>query len=138
MLSQIARSVREKAKSAVLRFSAVAEARTSGLSSILDRDDGLSHVSAHDKYGFTVNGILMRGSVLVFRHFTLLWNVQSALHVSPRSLAIAHMVKPRPELLIIGTGDSVAQVNPALFGYFSRKGISVEPLPTVRRCPADL
>lgn len=48
------------------------------------------------RYGFTVNNIHMRGSVLVFRNFSLLWNVQRIVDVTPRNIAIAHMISPRP------------------------------------------
>ena len=103
-----------------------------GITTMLDKDDGLSHIGAHDKYGFAVNGIHMRGSVLVFKNFTLLWNVQRVLDVCPRNLAIAHMIRPRPDILLIGTGDRMENVNPSLYAYFSRKGIAVEALSTVR------
>lgn len=44
----------------------------------------------------------------------------------------AYMNERAPaELLIIGVGEKPANINPSLFAYFSRKGISVEPMTTV-------
>lgn len=102
-----------------------------GLTNIIDKEDGISIVTTHDKYGFTVNNIHMRGSVIVFRNFTLLWNVTRVIDISPRNLAIAHMVRPRPELLLVGTGEKADNINPALYAYMARRGISVEALSTV-------
>jgi uncharacterized protein len=107
-----------------------------GLTNIVDRDDGLSFIRGHDRYGFDVNGIKMRGSVIVFPYFTLLWNVARVLDVSPRSLAVAHMIKPRPEHLIIGTGDQMENINPSLYAYFARRGISIEAQSTVHAIAA--
>lgn len=39
---------------------------------------------------------------------------------------------PHVDLFILGTGERLVDVNPSLYGYFSRKGISVEPMSTVR------
>lgn len=103
-----------------------------GLTSIIDKDDGVSVITSHDKYGFTVNNIHMRGSVIVFRNYTLLWNVTRVIDISPRNLAIAHMVRPRPELLLVGTGETADNINPALYAYMARRGISIEALSTVR------
>ena len=108
-------------------------AAPAGVASMLDhRDDAPSHISGYDRWGFTVNGVRLRGSVLVFRNFSLLWHVARVLDVCPRNLAIAHMVKPRPELLLLGTGDRMQNVNPSLYAYFARHGISIEALSTVR------
>jgi len=77
-----------------------------------------------------VNNIHMRGSVLVFRNFTLLWNVQRAVDISPRNLAAVHIIKPHPEILVLGTGDSIVNVNPVLYPYLARKGVSLEVMST--------
>ncbi|RYG52957.1 hypothetical protein EON66_09270, partial [archaeon] len=69
--------------------------RTS-LSSILSPPAGKSRIGGADAYGFLVNGIAMRGSVLVFPTFALLWDVQHAHAICPRSLAPVHMVSPQP------------------------------------------
>ena len=89
-------------------------------------------VQAHDRYGVTVNGIRMRGSVIVFGSFALLWNVRSVAEVAPRNTAVVHAVRPKVELLLIGAGDVSPNVNPSLYGYFQRRGVAVEPMSTVR------
>jgi len=110
-------------------------AAPAGLSSLVggavSADGALSHIGGWDKHGFTVNGLHLRGSVLVFPRFSLLWHVPGGVAtVSPRVLAAAHMVRPRPELLLLGTGATSANVNPALYAYCARRGMALEALPT--------
>ena len=102
------------------------------LSPMLDRMDGLAVIGGFDKYGFNVSGVRMRGSVLVFGNFALLWGVGSAVDVSPRSLAPLHMVHPKPELVLVGTGRTTVHVNPAVYAYMARHGIAVEVMGSVR------
>lgn len=101
------------------------------ISGMLERMDGTTNIISTDKYGFNVNGIFMRGSVIAFSNFTLLWNCLRVAEASPRNLAIVHSVRPKPEVLIIGTGEKLENINPALYGYFSRKGISIESMSTI-------
>jgi len=105
------------------------------------QDDRRTHILGHDRYGYTVNSIRMRGSVLCFPNFTLLWSPTRVRDVSPRSLAPVHMIRPKVELVLLGTGGFGAgaredeqrdceDVNPALFNYLSRKGVALESMPT--------
>jgi hypothetical protein len=99
---------------------------------MLDRMDGFTTIVGYDKWGFTVSNIHMRGSVLVFPTFTLLWDVARAVDITPRSISPVHMVSPKPEYLIIGAGtDTATHVNPALYAYLSRRGISLEVMDIV-------
>jgi uncharacterized protein len=102
------------------------------MASLAHQDDAPTRIMGHDKYGFTVNDIRMRGSILAFANFTLLWDVQHAVEISPRNLAAVSVIRPKPEILLIGTGEKMVNVNPALFAYFSRRGIAVDAMTTVR------
>lgn len=102
-----------------------------GMTSLIEANDAWSTIQAHDKYGFKVNGIYMRGSVLVFKNYTLLWDVQRAADISPRNSAMVHMLRPKVDILLVGTGDYTVNLNPSLYAYFSRKGISIEAMPTM-------
>lgn len=139
------------------RAPALFQRRFLSVANLVEQDDALSQITAHDKFGFKVNGVHLRGSVIVFRNFSLLWNVQKAVDISPRNAAVVHMLEPRvgacpfsqplsspnqsalrhtassnADLFIVGTGEKLLEINPSLYGYFSRKGVSVEPMSTVR------
>ena len=94
------------------------------------QDDRPTRILAADKWGFNVNNVRMRGSILAFADCTLLWAVTSVRAISPRSLAPVHMLRPRAEVCLIGTGDAAEDVNPALFGYMSRRGVALEVMTT--------
>jgi uncharacterized protein len=99
---------------AILRSPRAQPRRFSSLANVIENDDSLSSILAHDRYGFYVNGIHMRGSILVFRKFTLLWNVQKAVDIAPRNAAIVHMVKPRVGALAVSNNaylPGASQVN---------------------------
>jgi uncharacterized protein len=99
---------------------------------VFAKDDALTDIQSWDDYGFRVNNIYMRGSVLCLPQFTLLWDVQHISDVSPESLSPVLMLRePRIRLLLIGTGSRMRNVNPMLFGWFSRRGIAVEHMATV-------
>jgi uncharacterized protein len=101
-----------------------------GASALERGADGLQRVVSADRYGFNVSGVFMRGSVVVFRDFTLLWDCARVADASPRNLAVVHAVRPRPDLLLLGTGEDMRNVNPALYAYFARAGVAVEPMAT--------
>jgi NADH dehydrogenase [ubiquinone] 1 alpha subcomplex assembly factor 3 len=102
------------------------------LAPLSDRLDGRTSLNGFDAAGFNVNGVHMRGSILAFPDFTLLWNVLRAVDVSPRALAPVHMIRPRTEILLVGTGARIENINPAVYGYMSRRGVAVEVLTTAQ------
>lgn len=101
------------------------------LANMIETDDTMSVIQAHDKYGFKINGIHMRGSVIVFKNYTLLWDVSRVEDIGPRQAAAVHMLRPKVDLLIIGTGEHTRNINPSLYAYFARKGVSVEVMSTM-------
>jgi uncharacterized protein len=93
-------------------------------------------IQSSDRFGFRINDIYYRGSVLALPRLSLLWDVQHVSDVSPESLSPVLMLRePRIRLLLVGTGSRMRNVNPALFGWFSRRGVAVEHMATVRRSP---
>jgi uncharacterized protein len=46
-------------------------------------------------------------------------------------LHASHSTSVCADILFIGTGDTQQNINPSLYAYFSRKGISIEPMQTV-------
>lgn len=71
-----------RATGALLARFAAAAAPARSLASLADMDispqmdSASTSIDAWDDYGYQVNGIYMRGSVLCFPSFTLLWDVQ--------------------------------------------------------------
>ena len=103
------------------------------ISPLLDRMDGLTTIVGYDRWGFNVSNVHMRGSVLVLPTFTLLWDVRAAVDICPRSVAPLFMFTPKPEFVLVGAGlGEERHVNPALYAFLARKGISLEVMSIVR------
>ena len=60
----------------------------------LDQREGGMSIEAMDEYGFTVNGIQMRGPVIVFPEFCLLWNVPSIQEATVEAFTPVWCLKP--------------------------------------------
>jgi len=81
-----------------------------------------------------VNGHNLRGSVICFPTFSLLWKVNHIANITPESLVpILIPKRPRIEFLIIGSGPShgvIKNINPEIYDFFSRRGVAVEAMAT--------
>ena len=96
----------------------------------LQADSDKTSIQGYDRFGFNVNGIFMRGSVICFPTFTLLWDAQSIKDATPESLAPVYMVKPRISALLV---LSVGWVRPHCSDIRHRK----VRCSVLRRCLAD-
>ena len=61
-----------------------------------------------------------------------MWNVADAEEIKPHSLEIMNYVKPRPDYLIIGTGEKQVSLDFTFYEHFRRMGITVDSCPSVR------
>jgi NADH dehydrogenase [ubiquinone] 1 alpha subcomplex assembly factor 3 len=83
-----------------------------------------------DNY-FLVNHYWIPGSVIVFPQRYFMWNILDASEIKPHTLEIMQYIKPRPDYLIIGTGDETIHFDPEFYEHFKRLGISVDTCPSV-------
>ena len=51
------------------------------------------------------------GSVIIFPKRFFMWNVIEAEEIKPHTLEIMNFVKPRPDYLIIGTGETTINLD---------------------------
>jgi uncharacterized protein len=61
-----------------------------------------------------------------------MWNVINAEEIKPHTLEIMNYVKPRPDYLIIGTGEKNISLEFSFYEHFRRMGITVDSCPSVR------
>ncbi|KAA8496961.1 NADH dehydrogenase ubiquinone 1 alpha subcomplex assembly factor 3 [Porphyridium purpureum] len=87
---------------------------SAGLGVIRARTGGaVTHTASRErviieKYGrnsFEISGVDLRGAVLVFPSFALLWNVRTAAEIVPGAFVALTTLNPRPDLLLLGLGD---------------------------------
>jgi len=81
---------------------------------------------------FLINHYWISGSVILFPSRYYMWNVAEADEIKPHTLEIMNFVKPRPDYLIIGTGEKNVQLDFSFYEHFRRMGITVDTCPSVR------
>jgi NADH dehydrogenase [ubiquinone] 1 alpha subcomplex assembly factor 3 len=72
--------------------------------------------------------------VIVFPDKYYMWNITEAEEIKPHTLEIMNFVKPRPDYLIIGTGEQNIQLDPGFYEHFKRMGITVDTCPSFEAC----
>uniref|UniRef100_A0A5B7BW90 NADH dehydrogenase [ubiquinone] 1 alpha subcomplex assembly factor 3 n=1 Tax=Davidia involucrata TaxID=16924 RepID=A0A5B7BW90_DAVIN len=90
-------------------------------------DDQL-RFQGYTETGFTVNGAKYEGSVLCVGNLLMSWSPNKFPEITPESLSIFQTVRPIPEILILGCGRHVEQVDPELQRFIRSTGMKLETL----------
>lgn len=80
---------------------------------------------------FLINHYWISGSVIVFLQRFFMWNVADASEIKPHTMEILNFVKPRPDYLIVGTGEKHISLEFSFYEHFRRMGITVDTCPSV-------
>merc|ERR1712086_809070 len=92
-------------------------------------------VQAYDPGGFVINSVDMRGSVLVFPNFTVLWDVWDIQEVTIESLSPILVSRPEIDVLVIGCGERLTHnIDPEVTKYFRKQGVVIELMNSVNAC----
>ena len=83
---------------------------------------------------FLINHYWIDGSVIVFPKRFFMWNILDHTEIKPHTMEIMNFIKPRPDYLIIGTGESLIKLPDSFYEHFKRMGISVDTCPTFEAC----
>jgi len=60
-----------------------------------------------------------------------MWNILEANEIKPHTLEIMNYIKPRPDYLIVGTGEVNVNLDETFYEHFRRMGITVDTCPSV-------
>ncbi|XP_075430606.1 NADH dehydrogenase [ubiquinone] 1 alpha subcomplex assembly factor 3 isoform X2 [Ascaphus truei] len=101
----------------------------------LERDSpDIMFVDSYSTHGFVINGDKVIGPCAVIPRSILQWNVGCHTEISLESLALFHMLVPRIEILVLGTGDRVERLDPNILKFMRQKGVAVEVQDTPNAC----
>lgn len=92
--------------------------------------EGRQLVQSYRPGGFTVSGIRHAGSIIVLPDRTLPWAASVVGEVTAESLAPLRDARPPVELLLLGTGQGFALVDPTLRAALRTLGIVVDGMTT--------
>lgn len=103
--------------------------------SVMQREPGSGvMISSYSPHGFNINGNRVFGPCAVLPPAILQWNVGSHTDITEESISLFHMLEPRIEILVLGTGARVERINPSVLALLKKKGIAVEVQDTPNAC----
>ncbi|KAJ1693524.1 hypothetical protein LUZ63_010222 [Rhynchospora breviuscula] len=76
--------------------------------------------------GFTINGTKYEGSLLIVENKIMTWAPKKFSDITPQSLSIFQVVRPVPEILILGCGRNIFPVDPELRRFIRSTGMKLE------------
>ncbi|XP_068010309.1 NADH dehydrogenase [ubiquinone] 1 alpha subcomplex assembly factor 3 isoform X1 [Melanerpes formicivorus] len=91
-------------------------------------------IEGYTSRGFTISGNLVVGPCAILPRAILQWNVGSYKDVSHESLSLFRLLEPQIEILVLGTGDRVERLHPAMLKQMQNCGIAVEVQDTPNAC----
>ncbi|CAI7784013.1 unnamed protein product [Closterium sp. NIES-53] len=113
--------------------SAVARAAEPSNFNVLEgaaESSGRVFITAYDDKGFTVGGRDLDSSILCVGDLALCWSPSCLADVTPDSLALFQLIRPQPELLLLGTGQRMQAVPGELREFVRACGMKLEVLST--------
>ncbi|XP_072277309.1 NADH dehydrogenase [ubiquinone] 1 alpha subcomplex assembly factor 3 [Pyxicephalus adspersus] len=101
----------------------------------LERDSpDIMFVESYSPQGFIINSNRVFGPCAIIPRAILQWKVDSHKDISYESLSIFHLLVPRIEILVLGTGSRVERLDPQLLKLMRQKGVAVEVQDTPNAC----
>ena len=93
-----------------------------------DGGDGGPDVSiqGYDGAGFVVGNEYIRGAIFCYGSRYFAWDVPRASQITPDSLAAAEVVKPKPDILVIGCGSRTQMLAREVTDYLRLKRMGCE------------
>ncbi|XP_020789871.1 NADH dehydrogenase [ubiquinone] 1 alpha subcomplex assembly factor 3 [Boleophthalmus pectinirostris] len=103
--------------------------------SIMKKEQGSGPmIQSYSSRGFNIDGNRVFGPCAVLPPAILQWKVGSHTDITEESVSLFHMIEPRIEILVLGTGAKVERIDPAVLALLKKKGISVEVQDTPNAC----
>ena len=94
------------------------------------RFPGRAPINAYGNGGFRFADMSHRGSLLALPSGIQPWQAVSAADIDAASLAVVLAEADAIDILLIGTGDDLVPLGPAIRQYLADAGISADPMAT--------
>ncbi|XP_030275272.1 NADH dehydrogenase [ubiquinone] 1 alpha subcomplex assembly factor 3 [Sparus aurata] len=103
--------------------------------SVMQKEPGSGvMILSYSPQGFNISGNRVLGPCAVLPPAILQWNVGSYKDITEESVSLFHMLEPRIEILVLGTGERLERINPSVLALLKKKGIAVEVQDTPNAC----
>uniref|UniRef100_A0A7N6BJB8 NADH dehydrogenase [ubiquinone] 1 alpha subcomplex assembly factor 3 n=2 Tax=Anabas testudineus TaxID=64144 RepID=A0A7N6BJB8_ANATE len=91
-------------------------------------------IHSYSPRGFNIDGNKVFGPCAVLPPAILQWKVGSYKDITEESVSLFHMLEPKIEILVLGTGSRLERINPSVLALLRSKGIAVEVQDTPNAC----
>ncbi|TNM88870.1 hypothetical protein fugu_005124 [Takifugu bimaculatus] len=91
-------------------------------------------IQSYSPQGFNIDGNRVFGPCALLPPAILQWKVGTYKDITEESLSLFHMLEPKIEILVLGTGAKVERINPTVLAMLKKKGIAVEIQDTPNAC----
>lgn len=99
---------------------------------LIPPDTGIIRIDGYDDTGFIVGDVQVEGSIICCEDLWLCWSPTMLGDITPDSVTgIFDLLKPIPELLVLGTGSRTEPVPEGVLRALRERGVSIEVLDTV-------
>ncbi|EGG19216.1 hypothetical protein DFA_02464 [Cavenderia fasciculata] len=89
-------------------------------------------IDGYAEQGFSVNKVLVPGSIVATPTLLLLWDIHSAQDITLESLSILNIIDPQLEFVIIGTGKERKALDEQLIKDVQKRfGVNIETMATI-------
>lgn len=95
---------------------------------------GDTQVESYASWGFTVNGVAIRGPVLLLPRACFLFKPQSLAELTPKSLLSLDLLETPLSMLILGCGRQSRRMPASVRAWLEERGASAEALATAHAC----
>ncbi|KAF0034910.1 hypothetical protein F2P81_012668 [Scophthalmus maximus] len=103
--------------------------------SVMQREPGSGiMIHSYSSHGFNIDGNRVFGPCALLPPAILQWNVGSYKDITEESVSLFHMLVPRIEILVLGTGARLERIDPSVLALLKSKGIAVEVQDTPNAC----
>uniref|UniRef100_A0A0C9S806 NADH dehydrogenase [ubiquinone] 1 alpha subcomplex assembly factor 3 n=1 Tax=Wollemia nobilis TaxID=56998 RepID=A0A0C9S806_9CONI len=76
--------------------------------------------------GFLANGVQYEGSLICISNLIVSWSPKQFSEVTPDSLSIFQLLRPAPEILVLGCGKQTKLIDPSIKNFLRTNHIKVE------------
>lgn len=92
-----------------------------GFARIAETEKGMTKFTGFYPGGFYINNVQVPGSVLASHDMYMLWRPRSMADVTPESLVFLELIRPAPQVLVLGCGASATPLPGPVSEYLARQ-----------------
>eukprot|EP00197_Chlamydomonas_leiostraca_P012813 CAMPEP_0202861412 /NCGR_PEP_ID=MMETSP1391-20130828/2822_1 /ASSEMBLY_ACC=CAM_ASM_000867 /TAXON_ID=1034604 /ORGANISM="Chlamydomonas leiostraca, Strain SAG 11-49" /LENGTH=191 /DNA_ID=CAMNT_0049540799 /DNA_START=72 /DNA_END=643 /DNA_ORIENTATION=- len=99
-----------------------------GFSRIAEHEKGQTKFHGYYAGGFYINNVQVPGSVIAQSDMYMMWRPRTMAEVTPESLVFLELVRPTPEVVVVGCGATSQPLPKDVAAYIQGLGMRVEVL----------